>query len=48
MSVALLLTHLGESDAAARVDKAVGEHLATRGDAKLSTSEVGERILSLL
>lgn len=48
MSVALLLTHLGESDAAARVDKAVGEHLATRGDAKLSTSEVGEQILSLL
>ncbi|OBB15911.1 3-isopropylmalate dehydrogenase [Mycolicibacterium setense] len=48
MSVALLLTHLGETDAAARVDKAVSEHLATRGDAKLSTSEVGERILSLL
>ncbi|OMB83178.1 3-isopropylmalate dehydrogenase [Mycolicibacterium conceptionense] len=48
MSVALLLTHLGETDAAARVDKAVSEHLATRGDAKLSTTEVGERILSLL
>ncbi|MCG7609268.1 3-isopropylmalate dehydrogenase [Mycolicibacterium sp. (ex Dasyatis americana)] len=48
MSVALLLTHIGETDAAARVDKAVSEHLATRGDAKLSTSEVGERILSLL
>jgi 3-isopropylmalate dehydrogenase len=48
MSVALLLSHLGETDAAARVDKAVGEHLATRGDAKLSTSEVGERIRSLL
>ncbi|MGV0782787.1 3-isopropylmalate dehydrogenase [Mycolicibacterium sp. XJ775] len=48
MSVALLLTHIGETDAAAQVDKAVGEHLATRGDAKHSTSEVGERILSLL
>ncbi|MGV0739145.1 3-isopropylmalate dehydrogenase [Mycobacterium syngnathidarum] len=48
MSVALLLTHIGATDAAARVDKAVSEHLATRGDAKLSTSEVGERILSLL
>lgn len=48
MSVALLLNHIGEADAAARVDKAVSEHLATRGDAKLSTSEVGERILSLL
>ncbi|OBG83629.1 3-isopropylmalate dehydrogenase [Mycobacterium sp. NS-7484] len=48
MSVALLLGHIGETDAAARVDKAVSEHLATRGDAKLSTSQVGERILSLL
>ncbi|MEV0674379.1 3-isopropylmalate dehydrogenase [Mycobacterium sp. NPDC050441] len=48
MSVALLLAHIGETEAAARVDKAVSEHLATRGDAKLSTSEVGERILSLL
>ncbi|CRZ15197.1 3-isopropylmalate dehydrogenase [Mycolicibacterium neworleansense] len=48
MSVALLLAHIGETDAAARVDKAVSEHLATRGDANLSTSEVGERILSLL
>jgi 3-isopropylmalate dehydrogenase len=48
MSVALLLTHLGETDAAARVDKAVAEHLSTRGDAKLSTSETGERIRSFL
>lgn len=48
MSVALLLAHIGETDAAARVDKAVSEHLATRGDTKLSTSEVGARILSLL
>ena len=48
MSVALLLTHLGETDAAGRVDKAVSEHLATRGDAALSTAAVGERILSLL
>ena len=36
MSVALLLAHVGEDDAAARVDKAVEEHLATRGDEKLS------------
>ena len=48
MSVALLLAHVGENDAAARVDKAVAEHLATRGDAKLSTAEVGARIRSLL
>ena len=48
MSVALLLAHVGETDAAARVDKAVAEHLASRGDARRSTSEVGDRILSLL
>ena len=48
MSVALLLSHLGENAAAARVDKAVEEHLATRGDAKLSTTEAAERILGLL
>ena len=48
MSVALLLSHVGEADAAARVDKAVEQHLATRGDAKLSTTEVGERIIASL
>jgi 3-isopropylmalate dehydrogenase len=48
MSVALLLSHLGEDAAAKRVDAAVAEHLATRGDEKLSTSEVGERILAKL
>jgi 3-isopropylmalate dehydrogenase len=45
-SVALLLSHVGEADAAARVDKAVQQHLATRGDAKLSTTEVSERIIA--
>ena len=48
MSVALLLGHVGETEAAARVDRAVAEHLATCGDEKLSTSAVGDRILSLL
>ena len=48
MSVALLLDHMGEVDAAVRVDKAVETHLATRGDARLSTGQVGERILGLL
>jgi len=48
MSVGLLLSHVGQTEAAARVDKAVSEHLATRGDEKLSTSAVGERIRSLL
>jgi 3-isopropylmalate dehydrogenase len=44
MSVALLLAHLGEDDAAARVDRAVERHLATRGSERLATREVGERI----
>jgi 3-isopropylmalate dehydrogenase len=48
MSVALLLSHVGEDDAAARVDKAVEQHLATRGEEKLSTTQVGDRILSSL
>lgn len=48
MSVALLLAHVGEHDAAARVDKAVAQHLATRGDAVLSTAETGDRIIGLL
>jgi 3-isopropylmalate dehydrogenase len=48
MSVAMLLAHLGEDAAAARVDKAVEEHLATRGDEKLSTTEVGDRIAGRL
>jgi 3-isopropylmalate dehydrogenase len=48
MSVGLLLDHAGQPEAAARVDKAVSEHLATRGDATLSTKEIGERILARL
>jgi 3-isopropylmalate dehydrogenase len=48
MSVALLLSHLGEEDAAARVDKAVEAHLATRGDTRFSTGEIGDRIVSRL
>jgi len=48
MSVALLLAHLGEDAAAARVDQAVAAHLSTRGNAQLSTAEVGERIAAAL
>jgi len=48
MSVALLLSHLGEDAAAARIDKAVADHLATRGGATMSTREVGERIRARL
>jgi 3-isopropylmalate dehydrogenase len=48
MSVALLLSHVGEDAAAARVDRAVAAHLASRPSEKLSTAEVGERIGSAL
>jgi 3-isopropylmalate dehydrogenase len=48
MSVALLLSHLGQDDAAARVDAAVAAHLASRGDQALSTAQVGERIRARL
>jgi 3-isopropylmalate dehydrogenase len=48
MSVALLLSHVGEHDAAARVDKAVEQHLATRGEERLTTAEIGERIAASL
>ncbi|HME47871.1 3-isopropylmalate dehydrogenase [Mycobacterium sp.] len=48
MSVALLLSHVGEEDAAARVDKAVEAHLATRGEAHFSTGEIGDRIVARL
>jgi 3-isopropylmalate dehydrogenase len=48
ISVAMLLSHLGENAAAARVDAAVADHLATRGDEKFSTRAVGERIRARL
>ncbi|CAN1552327.1 LeuB Isocitrate/isopropylmalate dehydrogenase [Mycobacteriaceae bacterium] len=48
MSVALLLNHIGEDAAAARVDHAVADHLATRGDGAYSTKEVGDRIRARL
>ena len=44
MSVALLLSHLGDDAGAARIDRAVADHLATRGGTTFSTREVGERI----
>ncbi|WP_025738305.1 3-isopropylmalate dehydrogenase [Mycobacterium genavense] len=44
VSVGLLLAHLGETEAASRVERAVESYLASRGDERLSTTEVGERI----
>ncbi|BBZ27798.1 3-isopropylmalate dehydrogenase [Mycolicibacterium madagascariense] len=48
MSVALLLAHVGDEAAAARVDGAVAQHLATLNGEKLSTSQIGDRIVGLL
>jgi 3-isopropylmalate dehydrogenase len=48
MSVALLLAHLGEAQAAARVDRAVEGYLATRGSERRATGEVGESIVAAL
>jgi 3-isopropylmalate dehydrogenase len=48
MSVAMLLAHIGQDAAAARVDDAVAQHLASRGDEKMSTAQVGDRIAGLL
>lgn len=44
LSVALMLEHLGRSDAAARVERAVAADLAERGDRVRSTAEVGSDI----
>ncbi|MGV9710422.1 3-isopropylmalate dehydrogenase [Gordonia sp. NPDC003424] len=48
LSSALLLAHLGENDAAERVEKAVTTDLANREGEPLSTSEIGRRIRELL
>ncbi|TQL47520.1 3-isopropylmalate dehydrogenase [Homoserinimonas aerilata] len=48
LSAALLLDHLQLADAAARVRSAVEADLASRGDAKRSTSEVGDAIAASL
>jgi 3-isopropylmalate dehydrogenase len=42
--VALLLDHLGMGDAAQEVEAAVAADLAERGDARRSTTEIGEAI----
>ena len=47
LSIGLLLDHLGEPDAAARVERAVGEWLVQRGDRSVGTTEAGDRIAEL-
>jgi len=48
LSAALLLDHLGLTDASARVSTAVAADLAAHGAAKRSTSEVGDAIVAAL
>ncbi|WP_152193022.1 3-isopropylmalate dehydrogenase [Georgenia satyanarayanai] len=44
LSVALLLSHLGHDDAAARVERAVAADIAARGTTPRTTSEVGDAL----
>lgn len=48
MSIAMLLNHLGLSDAARDVEKAVEADLLTRADKKRSTSEIGDDLAKAL
>ena len=48
LSVAMMLRFLGDEDNAARVEEAVEGDVASRGDAKLRTAEVGGRIAAAL
>jgi 3-isopropylmalate dehydrogenase len=48
LSAALLLEHLKNPVAAARIERAVADDLATRGDTKRSTQEVAASILARL
>lgn len=48
MSVAMMLNHLGLTDAAANVERVVAQDLLTRGTAKRSTSEIGSALVAAL
>jgi 3-isopropylmalate dehydrogenase len=48
MSIAIMLDHLGMTQAARDVEAAVAKYLATRGSIQRSTSEVGDALLALL
>ena len=48
LSAALLLDHIKNPVAAARIERAVADDLATRGDAKRSTTQVAESIFAKL
>jgi 3-isopropylmalate dehydrogenase len=46
LSIAMLLNHLGQSKAASDVETAVAKDLASRGDKKRSTTEVGAALVA--
>jgi 3-isopropylmalate dehydrogenase len=46
LSIAMMLNHLGESKAASDVEAAVANDLASRGDKKRSTTEVGAALVA--
>lgn len=48
MSVAMMLDHLGFTDAARDVERAVAKDLLIRGDKKRSTSEIGDALVAAL
>ncbi|AHI22615.1 3-isopropylmalate dehydrogenase [Corynebacterium vitaeruminis] len=48
LSAAMLLRHLGDEDNAARIEAAVADDVASRGDAPIKTTEVGDRIAAAL
>ena len=48
LSVALMLRHLGFDDAAARVERAVDDDVASRTDARRTTAQIGDAIAALV
>ena len=48
LSAAMLLRHLGDETNAAKIEAAVAEDVAHRGDVKIVTTEVGDRIAAAL
>jgi 3-isopropylmalate dehydrogenase len=42
----MMLNHLGQTQAATDVEKAVTKDLASRGDKKRSTSEIGDALVA--
>lgn len=48
LSVAMMLRFLGDEDNAARIEDAVERDVSERGDAKVRTAEVGDRIAAAL